>query len=170
MENNFQEFAEEYSFRERVRMAARGLAIAAAFILLWKLWLLPAITAFAASAHCRSVLGARGTDVLWYGLAVGLPLFLAFVVACMEGRQGLKILRDNQFPPIGAKVLRRTRIKRGPAARRIGYLHLFAFTPFVAIAIWGYFQAIELSKITASKHPSCTANYSLKRTAAGRLR
>ena len=166
MERELPEFAEEYSFRERVRLAAIGLAIGGVFVLLWKLWLLPEFTAFAASAHCRSVLGIAGASILWYGLFVGFPLSLAVVFGCIEGRHGLKILRDGQSPPIGVKVLRPTRIKRGAAARRIGYLYLLAFTPLVAIAAWGFFQAKSLSQLSQLKHPACMANYSLKRTAA----
>jgi hypothetical protein len=152
------EFAEEYSFRERVRLCAVGLVVGGVFVLLWKLWLLPAFAAFAASAHCRSVFGMAGTTVLWYGLFVGFPLFLALVLACTEGRRGVKILRDGQSPPMGVKVLRPTRIKRGAAARRVGYLRLLAFTPFVAIAIWGSFQAESLSQRSQLAHPTCAGN------------
>ncbi|MBD8879112.1 hypothetical protein IHE49_01300 [Rhodanobacter sp. 7MK24] len=162
MMSELPEFAEEYSFHERVRMLVRCLVIGGTFILLWKLWLLPTFTAFAATAQCRSVFGVPGTDVLWYGLFVVFPLFLALVFGFIEGRHGLKILRDGQSPPIAAKVLRPTRIKRGPAARRAGYLYALAFMPFVGIAIWGYFQAASLSRMSHSKHPVCTANHSFK--------
>jgi hypothetical protein len=166
MMSELPEFAEEYNLRERVRLLVVGLAFACAFVLPWKLWLLPAYTSFVASADCLSVFGIAGSAVLWYGLFVGLPLIVALVVACMEGRYGLKILRDGQCPPVGVKVLRRTRIKRGAAARRAGYLNLFAFTPLLAIAVWGFFQAEWLSKMSPLKHPACTANNSLKRAAA----
>jgi hypothetical protein len=165
MVSDLLEFAEEYSFRERVRLLSVGLVVGGVFVLLWKLWLLPEFIAFAASAHCRNVFSIPGTTVLWYGLCVGLPLLFALVFGCMQGRHGLRILRDGQCPPIGAKVLRRTLIKRGAAARRVGYLNLLVFTPFLAIAIWGFFQAETLSQL---KHPACTANYSLKRTAVNR--
>lgn len=157
MKTELPEFAEEYSFRERVRLCAVGLVIGGVFVLLWKLWLLPAFAAFAASAHCRSVFAMAGTTVLWYGLFVGFPLFLALVFACVEGRHGVKILHDGQSPPMGVKVLRPTRIKRGAAARRVGYLRLLAFTPFVAIAIWGFFQAESLSQRSQLAHPACAA-------------
>lgn len=158
MKSELPEFAEEYSFRERVRLCTVGLIVGGVLVLMWKLWLLPAFTAFAASAHCRSVLGIAGTTVLWYGLFVGFPLFLALIFACMEGRHGVKILNDGQSPPIGSKVLRPTRIKRGAAARRAGYLRLVAFTPFVVIAIWGFFQAESLSQRAQLVHSVCTAN------------
>lgn len=162
MKSELPEFAEEYSFRERIRLCAAGLVIGGVFVLLWKLWLLPAFAAFAASAHCRSVFGMAATAVLWYGLFVGFPLFLALVFICVEGRRGVRILHDGQSPPMGVKVLRPTRIKRGAAARRVGYLRLLAFTPFVVIAFGGFFQAQSLSQRSPSVHPACTANSSLK--------
>jgi|SRR5579859_2360740 len=166
MKSELPEFAQEYSFRERVRLGTVGLVIGGVLVLLWKLWLLPEFTAFAASAHCRNVLGIAGTTVLWYGLFVGFPLFLALVLACTEGQHGVKILHDRQSPPIGAKVLRPTRIKRGAAARRAGYLRLLAFIPFVAIAIWGFFQAESLSRQSQLIHPACTATTFTRHMAA----
>ncbi len=168
--NDPPEFAEEYSFAERVRLICVGVAIGGAWVLAWKLWLLPWFDAFVESAPCRSVFGISGLTVLWHGLFVGLPLVLACFFACMEGRRGLKILREGQSPPIGDKVLRPTRIKRGAAARRSGYFHLFAFTPLLVVAIWGSFQAASLSAQSPLKHPACTASDSPGRAAAQGLR
>jgi hypothetical protein len=158
------EFAEEYTLPERIRLCVAGSVVGGALVLSWKLWLLPWFHAFAESAPCRSVFGFSASAVLFYGLFAGFPIFLAGVFACMEGRRGLKILRDGQSPPVGAKVLRPTRIRRGAAARRIGYLNLLFFVPFLAIAVWGFFQAKSLSRLPQQKHPTCMANYSLRRT------
>jgi hypothetical protein len=57
----------------------------------------------------------------------------------------LRIVRGSRFPPAGEKVLRRTRVRRGAAARRIGCFYLFVSTPLLALAIWGGFQAHSLS-------------------------
>jgi len=138
------ESAEEYTFRERAWLVARGIAIGGVVILAWKLWLLPGFEAFVATAPCRSVVGVDGSTLLWYGLFVGLPLLAFAVLFLAHGRQGLRILRESRFPPAGEKVLRRTRIRHGVAARRIGYLHLFLPTPLIALAIWGCVQARTL--------------------------
>jgi|GEM_PF-502133 len=152
------EFAEEYTVRERVRICVLGLVVGGVFVMSWKLWLLPRFGAFVASAPCRSVFGVSAVAVLWYGVFVGLPVLCAVPLACIEGRRGLKILRDGQSPPKGAKVLRPTRIKRGAAARRIGYLSLLSFVPLLAVAAWGFFQAESLSRLSQHKPPTCAAN------------
>jgi len=139
------EFAEEYTFRERASLAARGIAISGLVLLASKQWLLPAFNAFVATAPCRTVLGVNGSTLLWYGLFVGLPLLAFAFLFLAQGRQGLRILRENRFPPAGEKVLRRTLIRRGAAARRIGYLHLFVSTPLIALVIWGCIQARTLA-------------------------
>lgn len=159
MVDELPEFAELYTFRERVRMAVCGAVIGAAVILSWKLWLLPAFKAFIASAPCRTLLGVSGTSLLWYGLFVGLPLSSACILGLIYGHYGLRILRDGQAPPVGAKVLRPTRIRRGAAARRIGYLCLLAPTPLLAIAVWGYFAAQSLPH--GLNHAKCTAGIRL---------
>lgn len=138
------EFAEEYTLRERASLAVRGIAIGAVVILAWKLWLLPGFKTFVATAPCRTFLGVDGVTLLWYGLFVGLPLLSFLALFLTQGRQGLRILRESRFPPAGEKVLRRTRIRHGAAARRIGYLHLLLSTPLIALAIWGGVQARTL--------------------------
>jgi hypothetical protein len=161
MASELPEFAEEYGFRERVRLALFGLATGAAIILAFKLWLLPAFIGFLATARCQSVFGMPGSMVISYSLFVGLPVLLALVFAFVGGIHGLRILRDGQCPPIGAKVLRRTRIRRGVAARRVGYLSLLLFAPFLALAIWGLFQSGTLAELI---HQACAGDSSLGRT------
>lgn len=148
------EFAETYSRGERIRFALVGTVAGAVALGAWKLWALPSITAFADTAPCRTVFGIDGATVLWSGLFVGLPMLFAALTAITLGRPGLTILRDAQYPPRGARSFRPIRIRRGAAARWIGYLHLLACMPFIAIGIWGYGQAVALSHSThCPSHP-----------------
>jgi hypothetical protein len=155
MKDDTADFAEEYTVRERVRLAARGIALGGLAILAWKLWLLPEFEAFVGSAPCRALFGANGTTVLWYGLFAGLPLLVLALLGLTHGRRGVRILRDGQFPPIGEKVLRRTRIRRGSAARRIGCIHLFTLVPAIAFVIWGGFQAHRFARGFQPMDPAC---------------
>lgn len=141
------EFAETYSRGERIRYAGAGLALGALGLAVWKQWLLPWIAGFADTAPCRTVLGVPGTTALWFGLFVALPLCLAIACAITLGRTGLAVRREGLYPPRGVKVFRPTRIRRGEAARWIGYLHLLACAPLLATAVWGYGQATALSRL-----------------------
>jgi len=151
------EFAEEYTRAERLRFVVLGVAAGAALVLASRSWLLPWLSAFAASAPCRQLLGIGAVTWLWYGLFVGIPLFGAAVVAATMGRRGYKVLRDGQMPPVGEKVFLPTRIKRGTGAKIAGYARLFAFAPFVVLAIWGSAQAAALSGHAEAGHPQCKA-------------
>ena len=150
--NELPEFAEEYTTLERIRIVAIHLTIGCLVIVLSELHLFPWLDVFVSSAHCRTVFGFEGISVLWYGLFVGIPLSSALLVSGTAGYRGYKILRDNQTPPHGEKVTRPTRIIRGSKAKIRGYMHLAACTPFLALSIWGGFQASALSKQELIKH------------------
>lgn len=156
------EFAEQYSAAERIRFVAFGAITGAVLIWTGKFWLFPWLREFAASAQCRTVFGSNGATVLWYGVFVGLPFFVAIVVACTVSRRGFKILRDGQVPPLGEKVFRKIQVRRGGQAKLVGYLHAIAFVPLVAISLWGCVQAAALSEQALQKSTSCTANHSFK--------
>lgn len=156
------EFAEEYSRAERVRLAVILALIGAAAVLSANAWLFPWIRELAASAPCRTVFGLDGLTFLSYFVFVGVPLHAAALVGAIFGWRGYKTLRDGQFPPAKEKVLRPTRIRRGDAARRIGYLHLFAFVPFIALATWGNFQAREIAGAARANTYVCAEETSVQ--------
>ena len=153
--NDAAEFAQEYSKAERVGFLVFGISAGAALLLASKFWLLPWLRVFAASAPCREVMGVSGVTVLWYGLFVGVPLFGAAVVGITMSYRGYRVLRDGQLPPVGDKVFRPTRIKRGGAAKMAGYAYLLAFVPFLMLAIWGSGQAGTLSKQPLPQRSQC---------------
>lgn len=155
------EYAETYGTAQRLWRVAAGIVLGAVAVGASQWWLFPSIAAFADVAPCRTVLGINGADVLWYGLFVGGPLAIAVAVGATYGRMGLRILKDDRFPPARTKVFRPVRIVRGNPARRVGYLHLFACVPFLAISIWGVAQAAVLShtrstsiRCAAAEHPA----------------
>lgn len=143
--NSTDDFAEQYTKRERLRFVLVWLVLGGAFMIGWKGWILPRWAEFARTSHCYEVAGVSGVAVVFYTVFVGLPLFLALCVAMLMTRRGLKILRDKQEPYKGEKVFRPTRIKRGSAAVRAGWLNVCAPLLFVAMTIWGATRAHELS-------------------------
>ena len=134
------EYAPEYSRAERVRHVVIGIAVGALVVAASKLWFLPLLREFAATAHCRGVFGLNGIAVLFYGVCVGLPLFLA-LFGLVFWRRGLNILRQGRTPPLGQKMYRRTPVIRGAKARLIGYAHLFFVALLFGFVAYGAFVA-----------------------------
>ena len=162
--NSVTEFAPEHSTAYRVRFVVLGCVSGACVVVASKLWLFHALSAFARTAHCREVFGIPGPSVLAYGLFVGMPLFMALVVAGAMGFRGAKILSSGQVPPPGEKVFKKTPIRRGRRAQLVGSLHLLACTPLIAISIWGYPAAAEFSANLQRKavDPSVEATHCAK--------
>ena len=159
-----QEFAEEYTKSEAIRFIVIAMLAGALVVIFSKSWLFPWLREFATSAPCRKVMGIEGLTVLWYGLFVGIPLSATVFFIAALGWRGYKILRDGQVPPLNEKVYRPTRIRRGFKAKMVGYIHMLAFLPPLALTIWGGFQADELSSTTLSKAKvdACEANPAFK--------
>ena len=162
--NRVPEYAVEYTKCERVRFVLVGATLGALIVAASQVWLFPWLKDFAATAHCRTVLGLPGQSALFYGIFVGLPLLAATVLAATVGRRGLKIVRQGQVPPAGEKVLRPTIIRRGEQARLIGYAHLLVVLAAVVLALWGFVQAGKLIESVRSVPNNCAANYSSKPT------
>lgn len=162
------EFAPEYSRTERVRFAALGVAVGGALTLALRLWFFPWLRDFSSSAHCQTVLGVKGTVVLFYGIFVGVPTFAGLVVALTLGRRGYRIVREGRTPPSGEKVFRPTPVVWGLRAKVLGYIQLFAVVPLIVIAVWGSFQAQSL--IAQAEEPSANQapNPSVKGTSCAK--
>ena len=158
------EFAEQYTKAEAIRLVVIGTLAGALVVVVSKAWLFPSLREFVAAAPCTTVFGIQGLTVLWYGLFVGMPLSTAMLVGAIFGWRGYKILRDERFPPLREKVGRPTRIRKGAQARLIAYLHLAAFLPLLALAVWGAFQAAEMTEMTRPKVGVCAPD-----TAAGKI-
>jgi len=155
MTSRLPEFAEEHSAAARIRILLIGVVAGGALLLASEAWLLPWIRGFASVPPCAKVLGVDGLTFLWYGLFVGIPLIAAGLTAATLGLRGRRILRDGQVPPIGEKVFRTTRIRRGAAAVLAGRLHMAACMPFLVLAAWGFFQAHDMTATMRARPGAC---------------
>jgi ABC-type amino acid transport system permease subunit len=162
------EFAEQYTRSERIRYVVVGAVIGALIMALAKLWLFPLLSTVAATP-CDTILGIPAHVALWYGLFTGIPLIGAILVFFSFGYRGYRILRDGQVPPLREKVFRPTRIARGRKATMLGLLHVAAFIPFAALAIWGAGQAAALSTQGQLKPCAQPARQSAKQTSSSWL-
>ena len=152
-----EEFAPLYSPAEKRKFLLLGVSLGIVVVVASKLWLFPWIKELSVLAPCRTVFGMEGATVFLYAIFVGLPLVACIPVVLGLGWRGYKALRDVQYPPLGTKVVRPTRIVRGSKAKLIGYLHLFAFLPVLALSIWGGFQVNDLAQKIAREPRNCQA-------------
>ncbi|WP_281543743.1 hypothetical protein [Grimontia sp. SpTr1] len=113
-------------------------------------WLLPMIDNFAERPHCYSVFGIQLVNYFWYLVFVGLPLSI-FIPAMLLIPSGVKGWKQGQFPPIGTKVFRRTRIKVGVQGKLFSAFQMLPAILVLALSVWGYFQASALSPIDLSQ-------------------
>lgn len=150
-----EEFAEEYSTSERIRIVVFGIVAGAVLVAVGNLWFFPWLREFSESAACRAVFGLDGSVVLFYGLFAGLPLTAAIGIALSFGRRGFRILKQGQVPPRGEKVFRPTRIEKGGKAKLVGTVQLLAVLPPLALVIWGIGQAEKLAAETPAKPRNC---------------
>lgn len=150
------EYAPEVSKQERLKLLVKGLAIGVPLMLAFKFWFTPWLGAFSKHSHCHQYLGYSGTAWLMYGIFVGPFALFALLIGVPWVRDGLRILRDGQYPPKGAKVFRRTRIKTGRAAKRIAYLRLLPLIILLGAAIWSITLCQQfLTTLDLSSKASC---------------
>ncbi|MBU1235421.1 MAG: hypothetical protein KJ634_00040 [Gammaproteobacteria bacterium] len=152
------EFAPLYSKAERIRLVLIWGAIWLLAVAFLKLWFFPAFKQYVEVAPCTTVFGFDGVAVLFFGVFVGIPVISAMLVGGIFGVTGYKVLRDGQFPPIGEKVLRPTRIRKGWQSRLLGYLHFLPVVLFLTLAVWGGFQAEHFSNLPRTAQ-SCPASH-----------
>jgi hypothetical protein len=162
------ELVPEYNRTERLRFCATGLAVMFVLFLAFRYWFFPWLAGFSANAHCQTVLGVNGTVALFYGLFVGVPAISGLLAAVIFGRRGLKVIQEGRTPPSGEKVFRPTAIVKGTRAMLIGYAQLLAFVPLIVLAVWGSFQAKELSTQAERPLAQQTSNSSINRKCPGK--
>lgn len=139
-----EEYAPQYSLRERIRRAIVGVVCLSIFFAVWQWWALPEWSEFARTAHCRTVWGISGSSVVMYAIFVGAPLAIAISLGAITVPLALRSIRARQYPPPGKKVLGKVRIRTGRKALVSAVGDLAAIATFVAIAVWGSLQAREL--------------------------
>jgi len=139
-----QEYAPQYSQRERIRHAIVGVVCLSIFFAVWQGWALPQWSEFARTAHCRTVLGFSGSSVVLYVTFVGLPLAAAICFGAFMVPSALRSIRARQYPAPGRKVSRKVRIRTGWKAVVSASVELASVVVFVAIALWGNLQARQI--------------------------
>lgn len=142
--NEIEEFAPEYTQKEKLKILILGVVAGVLTVAIMKLWGFPKLREFAAVAHNVKVFGLPGTEVLLYGIFVGIPLIVMLSLLPLS-IQGYRVLKDGQFPYKNSKVFKKTKIIRGKKALVRGWL-LLSILP-VSIVPLLYLSFSALNKI-----------------------
>lgn len=148
-----QEYAPQYTTRERLRRLAVCLPLGLGGYALCQWWLFPRLKTFAEHAQCVTVLGMPGSQALFYGIFVGMPLFLAVVMTAVFMPSAVGSIKTRRYPPPGEKVYRPTKIKTGRRAVAASLVPLAVALLFLCIAGWGYVQASQIIARANAAHP-----------------
>lgn len=136
-----EEFAPEYTKRERIRILVIYTTIGLILVAVGELSFFAWLGEFSKTANCHSYFGINGERLLVFGVFVGIPLLFATTIAAIFGTRGVRILRQGRTPPKGEKVFRPTPIQRGPKARTAGVIQLLIVLFAFAVVIYSAFQA-----------------------------
>jgi uncharacterized membrane protein len=111
-----------------------------------EIWFFDWLSEYSANANCYNYGNITGVHLVMYGLFVGLPLLITFVVVLFEGHRSIKILKLGENPLPGEKVFKKTMYKYGYKARAqpIAVLSFIVF--LMVFSIWGAFQAHEITQ------------------------
>ncbi len=139
-----EQYAEIYRPAERNRLLGMYSLLLLLILLPGYLWLLPVLTELMSTAHCQSYAGVHGTVFVTYAVYVGLPLGAAIIMELVLVWKAVRIIRERQSPPRGARVFTRTRIVKGREAVMQGIL-LMLMVPAATIGLigWSYMMAHE---------------------------
>jgi hypothetical protein len=149
------EYAPTYTREERVRNVLIALAVGGAVIFVCNFLLFPKLLMLVNHVECQTVYGFSGVAVVMYSVFVGLPLSCAVSLGAFIVPRSVASIRTRQYPAPGRKVNRPIRIRRGRAAVLQAWLDISFIGFFVAIAIWGSFQAGAISRQAAHTHMDC---------------
>ena len=149
------EYAPTYSREERIRYVLIGLAVGGVVIFTCNFVLFPRLLMLIDRVECQTVYGVQGVALVMWTIFVGLPLACALSVGAFIVPRAVAAIRARQYPAPGRKVTRRMLIRRGRAAILLGWLELSFIGFFIALAIWGGFQADAISRQAARTQMDC---------------
>lgn len=161
MKQEQQEYAPQYSQRERIRYAIIGVVCFSILFAVTEWWAFPQWRMFVQTAHCRTVLGVPGIDVMLYAVLVGVPLIAVLSVAAIIVPSALRSIRARQYPPPGQKMFAKVRVRTGRSAIMMGSSALTVVALLPAIPLWGGLQAREiLARANPPSDATCPAVHS----------
>lgn len=155
MEIGNNEFAPEYSTRERVKIICKYLLIFLPLFAATKWWFFPWFNEYVEVAHCYNYSEFTGTHLVFYGLFVGMPLFLFLGLFFTEGIKNIRVFSLGQHPLPGEKVFKATRYTYGRSAKIKSLPILFLLVAILGFSIYGFSAANDIISMVEQKGLSC---------------
>ncbi|SRR5690554_75158 len=156
------DFAPEYTKKEKQIILLKHLAWATPLMITFQYLFLPWLEEFTDQAQCYQYAGLTGTELIFYGVFVGLPLTFSLLVLMLEGTRSIAIIRLGQSPLPNEKVFKPTQYSYGVRARIKPVCVLLIVVFLVGFSIKGLFSAQQLiSSFDSSKTPKCPSELSL---------
>jgi len=140
------DYAPEYTRRERIIFLVKHMLWFVPLLIATEFWFFDRLEEFSNQAHCYRYGNITGFHLLMYGMFVGIPLSSAVLIAALEGRRSLEVLRLGQNPLPGEKVFQRTKYQFGFKAK-VKPIALFCFIGFFLLfSVWGAVQAYVITQ------------------------
>ena len=145
------EFAPEYTKRERIILMLKHAAWVIPLFAITKYIFFPWFDVYAENAHCYKYGNITGTEIVLYGLFVGLPALSAVLLLLFEGANCIKILHYGQSPVPGEKVFKPTKYVYGFRAKLKPLFLFIAMVFFIGLSVKGFYSASQIVNMETSK-------------------
>jgi len=153
--NDKEEFAPEYSKRERIRLLVKYLLIFAPLIATTQWWFFPWFDEYIKIAHCLHYGEFTGTHLVFYGLFIGIPATFLLFLFFTEGVRNIRIFRKEQHPLPDEKVFRPTKYTYGRVAKLKTLPIFFVLAALFGFCIYGFSAANNIIAMVEEKELSC---------------
>jgi len=145
-------YAEEYTAQEKLRILFISVPLCLLILVSCEIWFFPWISWFASTAHCHELFGITGIELIWSGLFVGFPFFFLFPIGIHALIRGTKIIKYEQYPPVGEQVFQKTVIVTGIKAKIRGYSYYMILPIVLYLMISGYYNANDFIMKSTDKN------------------
>ena len=153
------EFAPEYTKRERIILMLKHAAWVIPLFAITKYIFFPWFDVYVENAHCYKYGNITGTEIVLYGLFVGLPALSAVLLLLFEGANSIKILRYGQSPLPGEKVFMPTKYVYGFRAKLKPLFLFITIVFFLGLAVKGINSVNQIINMANPKElPTCKSS------------
>lgn len=151
------EFAPEYSKKEKLLILLKHAVWVVPLFVATQYLFFPRFVEFADRSHCYQYVGIYGTEIMFYGLIVGLPLIFSLLILLFEGARSVTIIRLGQSPLPNEKVFKPTQYSYGSRARIKPIFVLLIVVFLIGFSVRGWFSVQQLiNNLDLTNLPECS--------------